>query len=663
MRRRRRLPAQAVHAGADPPRRRAHRGRRAGCSGACAELEQAPAKASPRSTSRPSRRRCARCSERCARAAASDAPVLLRGESGTGKGVLARALHAQSARRARGRSSWSTARRSPRSCSRASSSATRAAPSPAPCATSRAASRRPRAARCSSTRSARSRRRCRPSCCASCRTRSSSASARRAPVAPTCASSPRPTATSRPTSRAGRFREDLYYRLERRRDPRAAAARAPRGHAPAGARFLAFFARAAGRRPASCRPRRRRRSLALRVAGQRARAAQRHRARAILWPARRPRAGGFPERMRGDGVTGAARGRRHARSTRSSASTSRASSRARRRSRRRRASSASTRRRCGASASATGSERRSTTAWNSRLGSRAASATRSELSQGRMGPRQREPEGRAPAHLAFDADLAAVGADDVARDREAEPGAAVPGRRAAARTSRRSPCPLLGGDAGALVGDLEAQRPSARRAARSRTCPPGGEWRMAFSSRLAKTSCTRSAIGLHGVAGGASVERERRGSALPPQAASCACASRSRRSGADGHARRARTLAALQAGQVEQLVDDRCRRSQSSRAAWSRSACLSVSGPATPSRQRWIAMRSEVSGVRNSCATVATRSFFSSSKRCRRVTSCSTIAAATTPPPSSYTGSPRGRKARSPSGPETAPPPRSRAAT
>src|SRR5262249_53767699 len=35
-----------------------------------------------------------------ARAAASDAPVLLRGESGTGKGVLARAVHAQSARAA-----------------------------------------------------------------------------------------------------------------------------------------------------------------------------------------------------------------------------------------------------------------------------------------------------------------------------------------------------------------------------------------------------------------------------------------------------------------------------------------------------------------------------------------------------------------------------------
>ncbi|HWN66774.1 MAG TPA: sigma-54 dependent transcriptional regulator [Haliangium sp.] len=36
--------------------------------------------------------------DRVARAAVSDAPVLLRGESGTGKGVLARALHAQSPR-------------------------------------------------------------------------------------------------------------------------------------------------------------------------------------------------------------------------------------------------------------------------------------------------------------------------------------------------------------------------------------------------------------------------------------------------------------------------------------------------------------------------------------------------------------------------------------
>ena len=43
-------------------------------------------------------------------------------------------------------------------------------------------------------------------------------------------------------------------------------------------------------------------------------------------------------------------------------------------------------------------------------------------------------------------------------------------------------------------------------------------------------------------------------------------------------------------------------------------------------------MRSEVSGVRNSCATVATRSFFSSSKRSRRVTSCRTMVDADQPP-------------------------------
>jgi transcriptional regulator with GAF, ATPase, and Fis domain len=67
-------------------------------------------------------------------AAASDLPLLVVGETGTGKEVVARALH-DSGARAAARSSPSTARRSPPTCSRASCSATSAAPSPTPAAT------------------------------------------------------------------------------------------------------------------------------------------------------------------------------------------------------------------------------------------------------------------------------------------------------------------------------------------------------------------------------------------------------------------------------------------------------------------------------------------------------------------------------------------------
>jgi hypothetical protein len=76
---------------------------------------------------------------------------------------------------------------------------------------------------------------------------------------------------------------------------------------------------------------------------------------------------------------------------------------------------------------------------------------------------------------------------------------------------------------------------------------------------------------------------------------------------------------------------------------------LSVSGPAASSTQRWMAMRSEVSGVRNSWATVATRSFFSSSTRIRRETSCSTMATPVTVPASEWSGVARGRSQRAPS--------------
>ncbi len=99
--RRARLPAQAVHAGADPARGRAAARAARSSSARVVDLESAGraggAGGGPR---RRRRRRCAPCSTSSAQAAAHDVPVLLRGENGTGKGVLARVLHSWSARAA-----------------------------------------------------------------------------------------------------------------------------------------------------------------------------------------------------------------------------------------------------------------------------------------------------------------------------------------------------------------------------------------------------------------------------------------------------------------------------------------------------------------------------------------------------------------------------------
>ena len=215
----------------------------------------------------------------CARVAPSDASVLVTGEHGTGKELVARLLHAASPRAHRplitvnvgglvgGRVRERAVR--PRE-GRVHRRRTPIAP---------AASSWPTAARCSSTRSRTCRSRSRRSCCACCRPASSSASAARARARVNVRVISATNADLRAEFAAGRFREDLLFRLntveihlpplrERREDMPALAAHFLARHARRYRKPIEGFdddALARAARPP--------------VAGQRARAGPRDRAR------------------------------------------------------------------------------------------------------------------------------------------------------------------------------------------------------------------------------------------------------------------------------------------------------------------------------------------------------------------------------------------------